>query len=109
MCSAQRLADVVDARHPDELDVRVDEESANHLGSPVAAAADHRRLEALHEVAYTTTYGGRTRLACRQTGGDGVAAARARRDLLAHGGQGGRRRGRTCPRARLPSSARAGD
>src|SRR5687767_3766199 len=42
------LADVVDGRHADELDVRVDEEAPNDLRGAVAAPADDRRLESLH-------------------------------------------------------------
>ncbi|MFT3767719.1 MAG: hypothetical protein QM820_19875 [Minicystis sp.] len=44
----ERLADEIDGRDADQLDVGVDEEPADDLGSAVAAAADDGGLEALH-------------------------------------------------------------
>ena len=45
---AERLPHVVDGDHPNQLDVRVDEEAPDHLGAAVAGAADDDGLEALH-------------------------------------------------------------
>ena len=43
----ERLADEVDRRDPDELDLGVEEEAANQLRAAVAGAADDGGLEAL--------------------------------------------------------------
>src|SRR4051812_42225703 len=45
----ERLADVVDAGHAHQLDPGMQQQAPDDLGTAVAAAADHRRPEALHD------------------------------------------------------------